>query len=91
MDRAGQTPLSLAYSNRHLETVKYLVQEQQCDPECMLSTLCFLPIIMLTLNSVLVNEDEDMPLLLECSRGHLDWIKALINKHIDPKSESTQC
>ena len=36
--------------------------------------------------TVVVNKDGDMPLSLECSHGHLDWVKALINKHIDPRS-----
>ena len=39
----------------------------------------------LAVRSVVVNEDEDTPLLLECSRGQLDWVKALINKHVNPR------
>ena len=49
VDRDGQTPLSLAYSNRHLETVKYLVQEQQCNPNCRLCTFCFLLVMLFRL------------------------------------------
>ena len=30
-----------------------------------------------------------MPLFLECSGGHLDWVKALINKHVNLSSEFT--
>ena len=37
--------------------------------------------------SVVVNKDEDTPLFLECSNGHLDWVKALINEHIDPRGK----
>ena len=35
LHKAGDTPLSLAYKNRHLETIKYLAQEHQCDPKCV--------------------------------------------------------
>ena len=38
-------------------------------------------------HSVVVNKDGDTPLFLECSIGNLDWVKALINKHIDPRGE----
>ena len=40
--------------------------------------------------TVVVNKDGDTPLSLECSHGHLDWVKALINKHVDPRSKWTQ-
>ncbi|XP_064387947.1 putative ankyrin repeat protein RBE_0220 [Halichondria panicea] len=33
VNKAGDTPLSLAYKNRHLEIIKYLAQEHQCDPK----------------------------------------------------------
>ncbi|XP_064387939.1 protein fem-1 homolog A-like [Halichondria panicea] len=33
---------------------------------------------------VAVNQAGDTPLSLECSRGDLEMIKALINKHVDP-------
>ena len=84
-NNAGQTLLSLAYSNRHLETVKYLVQEQRCNPNCM---LCFLPTMLIILiHSVVVNKDGDTPLFLLCSIGNLEWVKALINEDIDPRGE----
>ena len=87
MDKAGQTPISLAYSNRHLETVKYLVQEQQCDPNCMLCAFVFTNHVNLVDHSVVVNENGDTPLSLECFNGHLNWVKALFNKYVDPKGE----
>ncbi len=31
-NKAGDTPLSLACANGHLDTVKYLVKEHHCDP-----------------------------------------------------------
>ena len=31
----GQTPLSLACANRHLNVSQYLVEEQHCDPKGM--------------------------------------------------------
>ncbi len=53
VNKAGDTPLSLAYKNRHLETIKYLAQEHQCDPKCvcaakltvnfLVSTICLYP------------------------------------------------
>ncbi len=38
-------------------------------------------------STVVVNEAGDTPLSLECSRGDLKMVKALINKHVDPKSK----
>ena len=32
VDKAGQSPLSLASAGGHLNTVKYLVEEHHCDP-----------------------------------------------------------
>ncbi len=32
VNKAGDTPLSLACANGHLDTVKYLVNEHRCDP-----------------------------------------------------------
>ena len=37
--------------------------------------------------TVVVSKDGDTPLSIECSHGHLDWVKALINKHVDPRSK----
>ena len=34
-NKAGDTPLSLAYKRGHWEVVKYLAQEHQCDPKCV--------------------------------------------------------
>ncbi len=34
-NKAGDTPLSLAYKHGHWEVVKYLAQEHQCDPKCV--------------------------------------------------------
>ncbi len=36
---------------------------------------------------VAVNEAGDTPLSLECSRGDLEMVKALINKDVDPNSK----
>ncbi len=36
---------------------------------------------------VVVNEAGDTPLSLACYRGDLEMAKALINKHVDPKSK----
>ncbi len=32
VNKAGDTPLSLACTNGHLDTVKYIVNEYHCDP-----------------------------------------------------------
>ena len=37
VNKAGDTPLSLACANGHLDTVKYLVNEHHCDPRSKLS------------------------------------------------------
>ncbi len=37
VNKAGDTPLSLACANGHLNTVKYLVNEHHCDPRSKLS------------------------------------------------------
>ncbi len=47
-----------------------------------MSTIC--------LSTVAVNEAGDTPLSLECSRGNLNMVKALINKHVDLKSKVCQ-
>ena len=39
-------------------------------------------------STVAVNETGDTPLSLECSRGDLEMVMALINKHVDPNSKS---
>ena len=36
---------------------------------------------------VAVNEAGDTPLSLECSRGDLEMVKALMNKRVDPNSK----
>ncbi len=33
VNKAGDTPLSLACANGHLDTVKYIVNEHRCDPK----------------------------------------------------------
>ena len=40
VNKAGDTPLSLAYKKRHLKTIKYLAQEHQCDPKCVWTANC---------------------------------------------------
>ena len=37
VNKAGDTPFSLACANGHLDTVKYLVNEHHCDPRSKLS------------------------------------------------------
>ncbi len=41
VNKAGDTPLSLACANGHLDTVKYLVNEQYCDPRSKLIIVSF--------------------------------------------------
>ena len=42
---------------------------------------------IVVVHAVIVNKEEDTPLSLECSRGSLDWVKALIGKHVDLNGE----
>ncbi len=60
---------------------------------CVLQTVNFLvSLVHIThipvhMHAVAVNEAGDTPLSLECSRGNLDMVKALINKLVDPNSK----
>ena len=47
----------------------------------------FFSIHNLLVSTVAVNEAGDTPISIECSRGDLEMIKALINKHIDTNSK----
>ncbi len=40
VNKAGDTPFSLAYKGGHWEVVKYLAQEHQCDPKCVYTANC---------------------------------------------------
>ena len=42
---------------------------------------------ILLVSTVAVNKAGDTPLSLECSRGDLEMVKALINKNVDPNSK----
>ncbi len=90
VDKAGDTPFALSYKGGHLETIKYLAQEHQCDPKCMCMYILHANLSSthnLLVFTVAVNETGDTPLSIECSRGNLEMVKALINKHVDPKSK----
>ncbi len=93
LNKAGDTPLSLAYKGGHWEVVKYLAITHHCDTKSKLTLHVLYSIYMcpqfacIHAHAVAVNEAGDTPLSLECSRGNLEMVKALINKHVDPKSE----
>ncbi len=55
---------------------------------CVLQTVTFYSVHNLLVSTVAVNKAGDTPLSLECSRGDLEMVKALINKDVDPKSNS---
>ena len=59
VNKTGDTPLSLASANGHLDTVKYLVEIVHCDPrsECLIigkSGTLSLIIIMFTLANLIL-------------------------------------
>ncbi len=54
---------------------------------CVLQTVTFYSVHNLLVSTVAVNKAGDTPLSLECSRGDLKMVKAIINKHVDPKSK----
>ena len=49
--------------------------------------LTFYIVHNLLVSTVPVNKAGDTPLSHECSLGNLEMVKALINKHVDPKSK----
>ncbi len=57
--------------------------EYQCDLNCVRTANRY----NLLVSTVAVNKAGDTPLSLECSRGNLEMVKALINKHVDPNSK----
>ena len=59
----------------------------QCIYVCMHVAVKFFSIHNLLVSTVAVNEAGDTPISIECSRGDLEMIKALINKHIDTNSK----
>ena len=93
VNNAGDTPLSLACANGHLDTVKYLVNQHHCDPKCkhwyiiMVHQLLHHSVHSYTCTGT-VNNAGDTPLSLACANGHLDTVKYLVNQHhCDPKSK----
>ncbi len=94
VNKADDTPLSLACTNGHLDTVKYLVNECHCDPRSKHSLNIFVTqytciIIIGTVNKA---GDTDTSLFLACANGHLDIVKFLANEcHCDPKSKFYHC
>ena len=49
--------------------------------------LTFFSVHNLLVSTVAVNDAGDTPLSLECSRGNLEMVKALIAKHVDLNSK----
>ncbi len=49
--------------------------------------MCISSVYNLLVSTVAVNKAGDTPLSLECSYGNVEKVKALINKHVDPKSK----
>ena len=57
---------------------------------CILQTVKLFVVYNLLVSTVAVNEAGDTPLSLECSRGDLEMVKALINMRVDPNSKFYQ-
>ena len=56
VNTAGQTPLFLAYANRHKSIVKYLVDICHCNPKCKLTLLCYISCLLVcTFSFVIVD------------------------------------
>ncbi len=94
VNKAGDTPLSLACANGHLDTVKFLVNRHRCDPSTFYffmqkGSLCHATMSWHALvYTGTVNKVGDTPLSLACANGHLDTVKYLVNEHrCDPRSK----
>ena len=62
VNKAGQTPLFLAYTNRRMKTVKYLVDIRHCNPKC---------------NYKLINIDITYVCVLVCKMNQMDIVDCL--------------
>ncbi len=91
-NKAGDTPLSLACANGHLNTVKYLVNEHHCDPRgkalygtSIAASLSTTPEHACTGT---VNKAGDTLLSLAYKGGHWEVVKYLaITHHCDTTSK----
>ncbi len=91
VNKAGDTPLSLACGNGHLDTIKYLVNEHHCDPRskrCIWHINCCITQYICTCIDT-VNKAGDTPLYLAYKGGHWEVVKYLaITHHCDTTSKS---
>ena len=96
VNKAGDTPLSLACANGHLDNIKYLVNKHHCDPKskhCIYSTSIAASVhpIYIYINTCTGsgNKAGDTPLSLAYKGGHMDVVKYLaITHHCDTTSKS---
>ena len=90
VNKAGDTPLSLACANGHLDIIKYFVNEHHCDPRSehfIWHINCCITQYTCTYTDT-VNKAGDTPLSLACTNGYLDTVKYLVNEHhCNPRSE----
>ena len=87
VEPAGDTALSLACANGHLDTVKYLVNERHWDPRSETLNCCIIQYTRTCTDTV--NKAGDTPLSLAYKGGHWDLVKYLtITHHCDTKSKS---
>ena len=86
VNKAGDTPLSLACSRGNLEIVKALINKH-----VDLNSKCLSMLLRCSWWSSTepVNKACDTPLSLACANGHLDTVKYLVNyeHHRDPRSK----
>ncbi len=88
VNKAGDTPFSLACINSQWNIVKYLVKACHCDPK---SKLLYIHLQLSTpthVYTVTVNKAGDTPLSLACINSQWDIVKFLVKEcHSDPNSK----
>ena len=91
----ADTYFAHARSKHALHASSYIVDhEVSCSNISVTQSVCtaklYLSIVRvhnLFVSTAAVNEAGDTPLSLECSRGDLEMVKALMNKDVDPNSK----
>ena len=79
---AGDTPLSLACANGHLDMIKYFAEDQYCNPRSKCEILiCITQHVHACTNVGTVNKAGDTPLSLAYKGRHWEVVKYLAITH----------